>query len=179
MPLKAQEWGMTTPPVCLAYVINLICIHWVNCGYGTLFITQESGILLSLGFNPFTGAHDSFISITIWIPLKWILLWPPLAVGLTNVLSELDNAGVIMQVGLNGTTHDDIKLSCTSLPFSSCAATGPDPQAGRPLQGPGVLHRDPPMDGTWAPIERGVTATSSKCPVFKETEGGSYSVPDV
>ena len=27
------------------------------------------------------------------------------------------------------------------------------------------------MDGTWAPIERGVTATSSKCPVFKETEG--------
>lgn len=55
--------------------------------------------------------------------------------------------------------------------LSSSAATGPNPQAGRPLQGPGVLHRDPPMDGTWAPIERGVTATSSKFPVFKETEG--------
>lgn len=56
-------------------------------------------------------------------------------------------------------------------PLPSTAATGPNPQAGRPLQGPGVLRRDPPMDGTWAPIERGVTATSSKCPVFKETEG--------
>lgn len=55
--------------------------------------------------------------------------------------------------------------------LSSCAATGPKPQAGLPLQGPGVLHRDPQMDGTWAPIERGVTATSSKCPVFKENEG--------
>lgn len=51
------------------------------------------------------------------------------------------------------------------------AATGPNPPAGRPRQGPGALRRDPPMDGTWAPIERGVTATSSKCPVFKETEG--------
>lgn len=56
-------------------------------------------------------------------------------------------------------------------PLSSSAATGPRPQAGHPLQGPGVLHRDPQMDGTWAPIERGVTTTSSKCPVFKETEG--------
>jgi len=55
--------------------------------------------------------------------------------------------------------------------LSASAATGPNPQAGHPLQGPGVLHRDPQMDGTWAPIERGVTATSSKCPVFKDTVG--------
>lgn len=45
---------------------------------------------------------------------------------------------------------------------SSSAATGPNPRAGRPLQGPGVHRRDPPMDGTW-PVERGGTATSSKC----------------
>lgn len=63
--------------------------------------------------------------------------------------------------------------------FSSSAATGPNPLAGRPRQGPGVLRRDPPMDGTWVPIERGVTATSSKRPVFKETEGRAFSVPDV
>lgn len=60
-------------------------------------------------------------------------------------------------------------LSISSL--SSSAATGPNPQAGRPHQGPGALRRDLPMDGTWAPIERGVTATSSKCPVFKGTVG--------
>lgn len=69
MPLKAQEWGMTTPPVCLAYVINLICIHWVNCGYGTLFITLGSDILLSLGLNRFISARDSFISSMIQISL--------------------------------------------------------------------------------------------------------------
>ncbi len=59
--------------------------------------------------------------------------------------------------------------------LSSSAVTGPNPQAGRPRQGPGAHRRDPPMDGTWAPIERGVTATSSKCPVFKETEGALSS----
>lgn len=55
--------------------------------------------------------------------------------------------------------------------FCTFAATGPNPLVGRPRQGPGVLPKDPQMDGTWAPSERGVTATSSKCPVFKETEG--------
>lgn len=34
MPIKAQELGITTLPVYLAYIINLICIHWVNCAYG-------------------------------------------------------------------------------------------------------------------------------------------------
>lgn len=66
-------------------------------------------------------------------------------------------------------TKSGAKLDLT--PLSASAATGPNPQAGRPLQGPGVLHRDPQMDGTWAPTERGVTATSSKCPMFKESEG--------
>lgn len=37
-----------------------------------------------------------------------------------------------------------------------------------------MLHRDPLMDGTWAPTERGVTATSSKCPVFKGAEGALW-----
>lgn len=64
MPLKAQEWGMTTPPLCLAYVINLIRIHWVNCGCGTLFIMLESDILLSLRLNSFTSADDSFVTLT-------------------------------------------------------------------------------------------------------------------
>lgn len=52
-------------------------------------------------------------------------------------------------------------------PLLSSAATGPSRQAGRPLQGRGVPHRHPPMAGTWAPIERGVTASSSEC--FKGT----------
>lgn len=63
--------------------------------------------------------------------------------------------------------------------WKSLAATGPNPPAGRPRQGPGALRRDPPMAGTWAPVERGVTATSSKCPVFRETEGELSAVPDV
>lgn len=66
MPLKAQEWGMTTPPVWLAYVINLICIHWVNCGYGTLFITLESDFSLIAWFeSPPVGPHI-FVLINIW-----------------------------------------------------------------------------------------------------------------
>ena len=64
-------------------------------------------------------------------------------------------------------------------PHSSVAATGTNPPAGRPRQGPGARRRDPQMAGTWAPVERGVTATSSKCPVFKEAEGGALPVPDV
>lgn len=79
-----------------------------------------------------------------------------------------------MQVGFNENSFERMIWSWSILdfsPLSSTAATGPNPQAGPPLQGPGVLRRDPPMDGTWALIERGVTATSSKCPVFKETEG--------
>lgn len=53
--------------------------------------------------------------------------------------------------------------------FSASLATGPNHQAGLRLQGPGALPRDPQMDGTWAPLERGVTATSSECPMFIET----------
>lgn len=81
------------------------------------------------------------------------------------------------------TSHRDMKLSMLNVPppLSSCAATGPNPQAGRPLQGPGAPRRDLPMDGTWAPIERGVTATSSKCPVFlKERRwGGEPPLPQM
>lgn len=79
----------------------------------------------------------------------------------------------------------DMKLSMLSafpsLPLSSCAATGPNPQAGRPLQGPGAPRRDLPMDGTWAPIERGVTATSSKWPVFLKEQrwGGEPPLPQM
>lgn len=62
MPLRAQEWGMTTPPVCLAYVINLICIHWVNCDYGTLFVTLEL-------FSEQLGWVASYLSTT------HLLLW--------------------------------------------------------------------------------------------------------
>lgn len=62
---------------------------------------------------------------------------------------------------------------------SSSAATGPNPRAGRPLQGPGVHRRDPPMDGTW-PIERGGTATSSKCrQVFEGNAWGLRALPAV
>lgn len=72
MPLKAQEWGMTTPPVCLAYVINLICIRWVNCDYRTLLITLESDVPLSLGLNRLSPQviyfhYDSDISVAIII----------------------------------------------------------------------------------------------------------------
>lgn len=42
------------------------------------------------------------------------------------------------------------------------AATEPNPQAGRPRQEPGTLHRHLPMDGTWVPIETGATVTLSK-----------------
>lgn len=42
---------MTTPPVCPAYVINLICTRRVHRGYGTLLITLESDVLLSLGLD--------------------------------------------------------------------------------------------------------------------------------
>lgn len=59
----------------------------------------------------------------------------------------------------------------TSPHLSASAATGQNPPAGLPRQGPGVLLRDHQMDGTWGPAERGVTSTSSKCPVFKETRG--------
>lgn len=58
-----------------------------------------------------------------------------------------------------------------SLLFFSSTATGQNPLVGHPRQGPGVLLRDRQMDGTWGPAERGVTSTSSKCPVFKQTEG--------
>lgn len=44
----------------------------------------------------------------------------------------------------------------------SPAATEPNPQAGRPRQEPGALHRHLPMDGTWVPIETGATVTLSK-----------------
>lgn len=151
MPLKAQEWGMTTPPVWLAYVINLICIHWVNCGYGTLFIMPESDIfsrhLVWITAHGQT-THSIFVFINIWCIS---------IISLTDIVP--DDAGLVKQISLK------LDLSFTS--SSSSAATGPNPQAGRPLQGPGVVHRDPPMAGTWAPIERGVTVTSSKCPVFK------------
>lgn len=77
-----------------------------------------------------------------------------------------------------GTTRCDLKPTVLDdLSLSSSAATGPNPQAGRPRRGPGAPRRDLPMDGTWALIERGVTATSSKCPVFKETEGGWGGLP--
>lgn len=52
--------------------------------------------------------------------------------------------------------------------FLSCAATEPNPRVGRPRQEPGALHRRLPMDGTWGPIEKDVTATLSKFSVFKE-----------
>lgn len=48
---------MTTPLVCRAYVINLICMHSVNSDYGALFITQESDNLLSLGLNRFLSVQ--------------------------------------------------------------------------------------------------------------------------
>lgn len=59
---------------------------------------------------------------------------------------------------------------------SSSAATGPNPPAGRPLQGPGVHRRDTPMDGTW-PIERGGTATLSKSGCSWGASGGSPRLP--
>lgn len=71
-------------------------------------------------------------------------------------------------------SHDLIQEPCLNSLCSCVAATGPNPRVGHPLQGPGVLYRDHQMDGTWAPIERSVTATSSKCPVFKGTEGELY-----
>lgn len=73
----------------------------------------------------------------------------------------------------------NILISNLVFVFPSYAATGPNRQVGRPRQGRGAPRRDPPMAGTWAPIERGVTATSSKCPVFKGTEGELSPSPDV
>lgn len=52
--------------------------------------------------------------------------------------------------------------------FLSSTATEPNPQAGRPRQELGALHRRLPMDGTWGPIEKDATATLSKFGVFKE-----------
>lgn len=41
MPIKAQGLAITTLPVYLAYIINLICIHWVNCAYGNTVCHAE------------------------------------------------------------------------------------------------------------------------------------------
>lgn len=64
---------MTTPPVCRAYVINLICMHSVNSDYGTLFIAQESDNLLSLGLNRFLSVQFIY-SIKIQISLFLVTL---------------------------------------------------------------------------------------------------------
>lgn len=42
------------------------------------------------------------------------------------------------------------------------AATGPRRQAGRPPPAAGALRKDPQMAGTWHPVERGETASSSE-----------------
>lgn len=65
-----------------------------------------------------------------------------------------------------------------NVPFSA-TATEPNHRVGRPRQEPGALRRRLPMDGTWAPVETGVTVTLSKLHVLKETWRGASCVPDV
>lgn len=141
--------------VCQAYVINLICIRRLNCDYGTVFIAPEQFWARVASYLPVTHLFPLWLSITLE-KIRWIVFRPSV---IPQVLSD-------QRVPLSKnvfTRRGSPQQSTSSSPSSSSsAATGPNPPAGRPLQGPGVHRRDPPMDGTW-PIERGGTATSSKC----------------